>query len=172
MTGLAASLRAAISGFDGKAMTLLGEAEAAHGSEPGYIEALIDLVADAEPMVGSGSTWLIKSRLENDGALSAKQASALIAALPKGEGAHWSTQLHLCQSIRFISFTAAEAAACKIWLTPLLTHKRPFVRAWSLDALAHLAKAHKEHRADFEAALKQASADGAASVRARARGLG
>ena len=49
-------LRAALSAFDGRAMTMLGEAEAALGGEPGYADAVVALVADAAPMVASGGT--------------------------------------------------------------------------------------------------------------------
>ncbi|MEO1731094.1 MAG: hypothetical protein AAFR64_10170 [Pseudomonadota bacterium] len=169
MRDLAQDLRAVLQAFDGRATTLLGEAEAAFGEEPAYPDTLIALVGDRQPMVGSGATWLLKSYFERGGALSTEQTQALIKALPKAEETHWSTQLHLCQSIRFLDFTANLSTALEAWLTPLLTHKRPFVRAWSLDALAHLAKGQGQYRTNFEVALKRASEDEAASVRARAR---
>lgn len=166
-------LRAALSAFDGRAMTMLGEAEAALGGEPGYADAVVALVADAAPMVASAATWLLKSHLEKGGALTVEQTGALVAALPdESQGVHWSTALHLAQSVRFLDLAAAGAARMRAWLTPLLTHSRPFVRAWSLDALAHLASHHAEHRAVFGEALKAAGDDPAASVRARARRLG
>lgn len=157
-------------------MTVLGETEANLRGNPGYRDALISMVDDKEPMVASGATWLLKSCLEKGGALSARQTAALIAALPSGEGKRWSAALHLCQCVRYLTLTdagsKAEAETLWAWLAPLLHHTRPFVRAWSLDALAHLARAHDERRADFEAALQRASDDEAASVRARARQLG
>jgi len=188
-------LRAALTPFDGKATSRLGEAEAAFGGQAGYVEALIALIGDAEPYVGSGATWLLKSFFEQGGALSAQQTQTLIAALPSNEtrdhpeardharngvgAAHWSTQLHLCQSIRYLDLSGAGSPNLRVsdlwvsglwvWVEPLLTHKRPFVRAWSLDALAHLAKGQGQYRTNFEVALKRASEDEAASVRARAR---
>ncbi|MEL6533687.1 MAG: hypothetical protein AAFQ06_11675, partial [Pseudomonadota bacterium] len=70
-------LRAALTPFDGKATSLLGEAEAAFGGQAGYVEALIALIGDAEPYVGSGATWLLKSFFEQGGALSAQQTQTL-----------------------------------------------------------------------------------------------
>ncbi|MEM7701440.1 MAG: hypothetical protein AAF251_05835 [Pseudomonadota bacterium] len=170
---LSQDLRAALTPFDGKATSLLGEAEAAFGRQVAYIEALITLIGDAGPYVGSGATWLLKSFLEHGGALSAEQTQTLIAALPSGDDAHWSTQLHLCQSMRYLDLSGVGASSLRssslwLWVEPLLTHKRPFLRAWSLDALAHLAREHKAYQADFEKALQRASKDEAASVRARA----
>ena len=173
-------LRRRLQEFDGRAMSLLGEAEAALGGEPAYVDALVSLVADPEPFVGSGATWLLKSFFEKGGALSSEQTQALIAALPQEEkGAHWSTALHLCQSMRYLDLRGLGptslgssppwSTSLWLWVEPLLTHKRPFLRAWSLDALAHLAKADEGYQMDFEAALKRASEDEAASVRARAR---
>lgn len=49
--------------------------------------------------------------------------------------------------------------------------QRVFLRASPLDAFAHLAKADDGCRAEFEKALKRASEDEAASVRARVGGL-
>ncbi|MDJ0979791.1 MAG: hypothetical protein QNI87_14800 [Erythrobacter sp.] len=176
--GLSEGLRTMLGAFDGRAMSLLGEAEAAFGGEPGYVDTLVALVpgsqtCEAGPFVGSGATWLLKSFLEKGGALSAEQTGALISALPqKADGAHWSTALHLCQSIRYLDLTVTQGSSIRGWLKPLLTHNRPFVRAWSLDALAHLAKRHEEHRADFAESLRIAGEDPAASVRARARKLG
>ncbi|MEO0591625.1 MAG: hypothetical protein AAFZ11_13860 [Pseudomonadota bacterium] len=151
-------------------MSVLGEAEAAFAAEPGFVDAGLALIGDEADYVGSGATWLLKSFLERGGTLSAPQTQALITALPRA--AHWSTQLHLSQSIRHLSLTATQATACTDWIGPLLMHKRPFLRAWSLDALAHVAQAHAEYREEFRKALRQASEDPAASVRARARRCG
>lgn len=174
MPNIKDDLRAALTPFDGRATSLLGEAEAAFSGQAGYIEALIALIGDAEPYVSSGATWLLKNYFEQGGALSAEQTQTLIAALPSGDDAHWSTQLHLCQSMRYLDLSRNGSDALWVsdlwaWVEPLLTHKRSFLRAWSLDALAHLARAHQAYQAAFEQALQRASEDEAASVRARAR---
>lgn len=162
-------LRIALSDFDGKATTLLGEAEAKFGSEPGYVSALIALSADHEGKLSAGATWLIKSALEQKRALSQGEVCALLDTLP--DVTDWAAQLHLCQSVQFLSIPESHAASLAKWLDPLLSHERPFLRAWSLDALFRLAETHVQFGPEFDAALDQASDDPAASVRARARNL-
>ena len=123
-----AALRARLAAYDGRAVTLLGEVEAACRTLPGYTDALIALCADRSETVAAGASWLLRSALQSGDALAR-------------------------------------------WLEPLLRHERPFLRAWSLDALAHLAAAHPGHGAAYAAALVRALEDDAASVTARARRL-
>ncbi|KWV91951.1 chorismate lyase [Erythrobacter sp. YT30] len=127
------------------------------------------LAADAEDNISSAATWLLKSWLEKGGAITTKQTAELCAELPGVTS--WQAQLHLCQSIRFLDVTKDAAAAVHRWLVPLLAHDRPFVRAWSLDALASLARQHSHLHAAFAKALEHAEQDEAASVRARARNI-
>lgn len=167
------ALREHLSEFDGKATTFLGEAEAALGAKEGYMGALIALLAERQGHVASGASWLIKSALERGGDLSAKHVEAIIQNLPQIED--WSAKLHLCQAIRLLGGLGeiSDNAAGELadWLTALLDHNRPFVRAWSLDALGALAKDHADHAAGFNDALVVAMSDEAPSVRARARHL-
>ena len=153
--------------FDGRALSLLGEAEARLGGDPAYLDALIECARSDEGFVASGATWLIKNALENGRSLSPEQIQAYARAIP-GLG-EWSAQLHACQSVQFMTIAEEESAALVGWLRPLLAHDRPFLRAWSLDALGHLAGQHENFEAEFLAALKTAEDDAAASVRARAR---
>ena len=156
--------------FDGRATTLLGEAESAFHEQPGYRSALVQLAADAEGTVSSAATWLLKSWLEKGGAITARQTAELCSQLPGVTS--WQAQLHLCQSIRFLDVTKGDADAVHRWLMPLLAHDRPFVRAWSLDALASLARQHSHLHAALAKALEHAGQDEAASVRARTRNIG
>ena len=162
-------LRAKLSAYDGKATTFLGEAEAALSGEDGYLGALVSLLGEEEGHLASGASWLLKSALEQGRALSEGQIEALADQLP--EITDWATQLHICQSVRLLTVSAGSAQRLADWLAALLDHQRPFLRAWSLDALGALAKAHCEHRPAFNVALALAQDDEAASVRARARNL-
>ena len=153
--------------FDGRALSLLGETEAWLGGDPTYVDALIQCARSGEGFVASGATWLIKSALEAGLALSVEQMRAYARAIA-GLG-EWSAQLHACQSVRFLTIAEQESAALAEWLRSLLAHDRPFLRAWSLDALGHLAGQHASLEAEFLAALEAAEDDAAASVRARAR---
>ena len=161
------ALRDALTAFDGKATTILGEAEARFAEGPGYLEALIALAGDGDERVSGGATWLIKARLEAGGRLGRGETAALLDKLAMITA--WDAQLHLCQIARHLTFSAADAEPFSSWLEGLLAHKRPFLRAWSLDALCRVALQHGRYRARALQALDAATQDPAASVKARAR---
>lgn len=162
-------LRQLLLNFDGRALTILGEIEAAFGARCDYVDQLLSLAADNVDTVSSGATWLLKSRLEQQGELSAGQTETLILGINAVRD--WSAQLHLCQSIRFLTVTEPLAEPLVSWLEPLLAHPRPFLRAWSLDALCHVAKHNARFMTKAQHALETARADPAASVKARARNI-
>ncbi|MEM6625211.1 MAG: hypothetical protein AAF719_00760 [Pseudomonadota bacterium] len=161
------TLREALAAFDGKAVSLLSEAAVRFGDDPGYIDQLIHLSADPSAHMSSGSTWLLKAHLDEGGTLDMAHVDALADQL-----AHivdWQAQLHICQCIARLQPTQTSSAKFAGWLQPLLTHKRPFLRAWSLDAFCAVARVDLSYMSDAKAALAAAQEDSAASVRARAR---
>ncbi|WDI30661.1 hypothetical protein PUV54_11915 [Hyphococcus flavus] len=162
-------LTTALEAFDGKAVTLLSETAAVHSARRGYINALMLLARHQNENVSSGATWLVKDHLDNGGRLTKAQTEkfAVVCSLANG----WQAALHLCQSIAMLSFTLDDAEKTAAFVKPLLTHKRPFLRAWSLDALCALADQHNKFNAQAEKALNAASQDPSASVKARARNI-
>lgn len=166
-------IRASLAKFDGKAVTLLGEAEAQFRGEPAYspdyLDALISLTEPGEGVVGDGASWLIKSALEKGAQFSPDQVAALLTKAPLLT--RWAAQLHLLQCVQHLTIPATHAPRLAALVRPSLMHERPFVRAWALDALSHLARQHPSFSEDFAAALCDAYDDPAASVRARARNL-
>ncbi|MEM8644715.1 MAG: hypothetical protein AAGF86_00085 [Pseudomonadota bacterium] len=164
-----ASLLEDLRGYDGKAITLLSEAAAKHGGTPAYLSELVALCSHDELPVSEGATWLLKANLENGVPLPPAQTETLLASL--GKITHWPAQLHLCQMLHALTVPEKHAAAMAGWLSGLLTHKRPFLRAWSMSALQSLAAQHPAFEPEAKAALKAAKSDTAASVRARARNL-
>lgn len=161
------ALREALKSFDGKAISLLAEARAKFGDRPRFLSELVRLAADDEAQISSGATWLIKDHLDHGDGLTARQTEDLMGSLDAVTS--WQAQLHICQSVRRLEMPPHLARACADWLTPLLCSDRPFLRAWSMDALQHLAGQSADLAARAEAALKAAEDDPAASVRARAR---
>ena len=153
--------------YDGKALTILGEIQARQGSRSTYVADIVALTASTEAHVSDGATWLLKAYLEGGGTLSAAATRRLFDSLEQVTA--WQAQLHLCQMMEYLNVAATQASAVATWLKPLLQHKRPFLRAWSMSALQHLAARHPAFAADAEVALKAAAIDGAGSVRARAR---
>lgn len=162
-------LKHAISGFDGKATTLLGEAEARFGHQPGYLDKLIALMGEPEGMIQSAATWLLRSALESGRTLEAQQISGLVGAC-RGL-TEWSAQLHVCQLVPKLELDPPQAQALADWLTPLLAHERPFLRAWALDAFCQMARYLPPLAGRARAALAAAHDDRSASVRARARNI-
>lgn len=158
-----------MSAFDGRALTTLGEIEAACSGHDGYRDHLIALCDDAESPVSSGATWLLKSLLERGGTLTAEETDALCRRLAGLRD--WAAQLHVCQSFRYLAIGAPQAEEVARWLSPLLTHERPFLRAWSMDALCSLADQHTAFAKAAKVAHENAGRDAAASVRARARNI-
>ncbi len=162
-------VRAGLSEYDGKTVAILKTLEARFSSDANYINDLIDLLADVEPAMSDGSTWLLKSWLENGGELSKSQTKRLTDLISTLQS--WVAQLHICQSIGCLRLDEAQARKLVVWLTPLLSHRRPFLRAWSLDALCAVGEAHSHYWDKARSALQAAQNDEAASVRARVRKL-
>ena len=166
---LKASIEAKIKDFDRRSPSLLGEAETQFGKQPGYAAALVGLIAHDEAPVSSGATWLIKSFLEAGGSLSRSQRDSLFNQL--GQVTAWDAQLHICQSLQFVKITSRQASLSLDWLRPLLSHRRPFLRAWSLDALCRVGASHPRIGRLAQDWLARGLEDGSASVRARSRQL-
>lgn len=163
------TLRNHLAAFDGRALTILGEIEARFKDHNDYLNNLVALSSDPDIAVSSGSTWLIKSCLEIGGELSDMQTKALVSQIEKI--GNWAAQLHLCQSVRYLNVGSEEAEKLVCWLLPLLSHDRPFLRAWSLDAICHVSKQHPGFAGKAQQAHREAFDDPAASVRARARNI-
>ncbi len=161
------TLEDALKRYDGKATSILSEARATFGERRTFLSELVRLSGHDEPNVSDGATWLIKASLEDGVRLSPSQIEELIGRLDAISS--WPAQLHICQSAEHLEVSAHQANACADWLTPLLISDRPFLRAWSMNALQHLAKQNPTLAERAMAALSAAENDSAASVRARAR---
>lgn len=160
-------IQANIAAFDRRSPSILGETEAQFGADRGYVPALVGLAGHEDAPVSSGATWLIKAYLEAGGGLTAPQTARLVKELIRVR--EWDSQLHICQSVRFLTLKTENAAQLVDWLRPLLRHKRPFLRAWSLDALCRVAAEHGSFRGPAKQALEEGLEDRSASVRARSR---
>lgn len=162
-------LRRKLSAFDHKSFSMLTEVAAAFGRARTYPGALVDLAADPDGAVSAGATWLIKHHAEAGEPLSPAQCRRLAARL--GKITSWDAQLHICQSTRLLPYPAKEISVLYNWALPLLGHERPFVRAWALDLICHLADRDDAYAPPAASALDRLARDPAASVRARVRNL-
>ena len=138
-------------------------------SDPDYPRALIEFSTSKHPQVACGATWLLKAHIQTKGPLPAGLTADLIHTLEHIET--WDAQLHICQSISKMDIPASSADVLYAWLEPLITHDRPFVRAWSIDAICQLALQHNAYANKAQQALQGGADDPAASVRARVRNL-
>lgn len=160
-----ADLRRALTEYDGKATTILSEAAAEHRHLETFLSNLVTLASDTEDTVSDGATWILKAELEAGTDLAKPDTKRLITSLTRITA--WQAQLHICQSLSRITVPKAQQPDLEKWLAPLLTAKRPFLRAWSADALSRLWGASPE----TDALLTRMETDSAGSVRARIRAL-
>lgn len=153
--------------FDGKAVSILSEAQAQFGASASFLPELVDLASRQTEHIADGATWLIKNCLEKGERLTPETTAILFSNL--NEVTTWQAQLHVCQSFAYLEIPSPAATNTAAWLDGLLQHKRPFLRAWSMDAYQHLAIQHPSLEARAEVALAEAERDQSASVKARAR---
>ena len=160
-------LKQALLAFDGKATTILAEIRARFGERTGFLGELAALTGSPDGFVSDGATWLIKNCAESGVRPAPADITAIIARLD--EVSTWQAALHLCQSAEFFAFTPDQARRFAQWAARFLDHQRPFLRAWSMNALQHAAMRAPDLAPLAEAALAGAEGDASASVRARAR---
>ena len=171
-------LAAALRDYDGRDTKFLKALADQYAASADYVDCLINCY-DAEPTtIADGATWLFLAWLRSDGGggegdgeggLTSPQVDAMLAKLPALSS--WGAQLHICQSARLFPIDADQALVLAEWLRPLLAAKKPFVRAWSLDAFLHVCTLLPSHAGEGRMALEAGLNDPAASVRARARNL-
>ena len=165
------ALTAALRDYDGRDSKYLQALADRYAASPDYVDCLINCF-DLEPTTtADGATWLYLAWIRvRENELTPQQVDALLAKLPSLSS--WGVQLHICQSARHFPFDADQALVLAEWLRPLLAAKKPFVRAWSLDAFLHVCALLPSHAGEGRMALEAGLKDPAASVRARARNLG
>ena len=163
MSDLLQALRA----FDGKAISILSEARARFGGSGDFLGELAALIGSQERSVSDGATWLIKNCAESGVVPGPPEVAAIVARLDAVTT--WQAALHLCQAAEFLPFTPDQARRFAEWAAQFCEHERPFLRAWSMNALQHAARRAPDLAPLAQTALERAENDGSASVRARAR---
>jgi hypothetical protein len=160
-------LEQALRDYDGRSVTTLSETRARFGNQQGFLRELCAFIRSQEAFISDGATWLIKDCAEDGMPIGANEVAAMLEGLDLVSS--WPAALHLCQTVKYLPFTPVQAHRFAIWATPLLEHDRPFLRAWAMDAIQHLATRSTDLTPLAERALAGAKEDEAASVRARAK---
>lgn len=163
------SLRLALLEFDGRALTILGEAAARFKNQKNFFRNLVVLSSDTDKNVSSGAIWILKSRFEAGERLSTRNTRLLFSNI--GKIHNWMAQLLICQSAVYLKPDPQSAEQFVVWLVERIDHDRPFIRAWSLDALCRVAAQYPEHAIIAKHALENAANDPAGSVKARVRNI-
>lgn len=142
-------MKAALAQWDGKDTQFL---KTLYAREFDFGDAL-QLCADQD--VSSAASWLIKYHLERAIASSAQVQELLNAQRTQGP---WDTLLHLVQALDRVDMQGGDVRHAVRDLSVLKDHDAPFVRAWSLSALARIANVHgayKSQAIDFISAAVQ-----------------
>lgn len=155
--------------YDGKAVSILSEAQAASRNTPNYLYDLVRLCFDPRTTMSDGATWILKAELEAGMDLPSDRVAQIVQSLDHIQS--WQAALHIFQSIEYIDVTHEQAVRILDWAKQYAPHARPFLRAWSLHARAVLGQAFPDLKHEVGIALEAAGDDPAASVRARARQL-
>lgn len=162
-------LQQALSGFTGTEISILSEARAAHRHAPNFLASVVALIAQPDPMLQRAGGWLL---LESARDNTINPHDALDASAPHLAGVEdWQCALTLLQLADLIATPLKQPKDWARFATAHFTHKRPFLRAWAVNALCRLAAHHPEHLDAASRALTAARSDTAASVRARARNI-
>ncbi len=160
-------LREAMRRYDGRAISMLSEIRAKFTQSDDFLSELIDLVDVNDDFISDGATWLIKDCVMSGSKPTEQEITALVQRLDSVST--WPAVLHLCQLAQHISFTSEQAKQFGSWASGFVSHERPFLRAWSMDALQRVARTSHDLSAAAESSLAAAQVDRAASVRARAK---
>lgn len=155
--------------YDGRAVSILSEAQMANRNAPGFPGELVRLCREPHGHIADGASWILKAELETGTRLSDRDTRDLLAGL--GAAPSWQTQLHLCQSVEHLDLSPAQARCVFDWARGLQRHQRPFLRAWGLNACVMMGLRFAELHEAALTALCDGETDTAASVKARARAL-
>lgn len=159
----------AITAFDGvHADSLKSIAEQVEAT-PAVMGTLCDFAASKEESIQSASTWLLRRYVQNGATLSPAQTAQALNVLTRN--CHWEARLHILQMMDELRIPSTRVEQLWRSLLEYTTDDNKFIRAWSFHGLAVIADQHPPYRTQALKLLANAEEEGAASVRARIRGI-
>ncbi len=155
--------------FDGKTTGSLEVACKAAGKDFTEFERLLKFAGSEDTRLQIAATWALRKLLELGAEMTVEHCNSFVKIAAAQTA--WEAQLHIVQSVQFIRNQDLNARQLAEIIMPWHAAERPFLRAWTLDAVCHLAQLDAGLKPDARTLLAQSEADPAASVRARARNL-
>lgn len=155
--------------FDGKTTGSLESACQSAGKSFADFDRLLELAASDDTRLQIAATWAICKLLELGAAMSAGELERFTETAAAQSA--WEAQLHISQSIQFLESANLNTGVLAKTLHPWCAAKRPFLRAWAIDAICGLAQHDPELKETARELLTKGESDPAASVRARVRNL-
>ena len=163
------TISTALAGYDGKNIAYLGQITAEFGHDPQYLDALIACCTSQDAKTTDGATWLLKDRLNEGASLTQAQSDALLASVSAFRD--WPAKLHVSQMFRHLSPSMGAVRLCAPDLAEWTKSDKAMLRAWALDAFAHLAGQFEGFNAQATKLLQEAQNDESPAVQARLRNL-
>ena len=161
------SIRDELEQFDGRHTSVIEPILSQHQRTGPLIESLVLLIADKEPRIQTGATWLLKRLAENQAQFKTEHLIALFGSL--SELTNWLSKLHVCQMLQYLEIPE-ESERNLIWfLEHNLFDQNKFLRTWSYNGFFELARQHGKYLDYALAQIERGEEDQAASVKARIR---
>ncbi|MGS2723535.1 hypothetical protein ACVBEJ_07295 [Porticoccus sp. GXU_MW_L64] len=166
-----AELQQAIYQFDGKDVAQL---KAVAGRKPlghNLVSELITLCNSEAGAAPQAASWLLKYTWEKGFVFSAEQSHDLLEILIRADS--WPLRLHTLQLFSGLIISEKQQEAVYFHLRYCLGDDNKFVRAWSYNGLAELAKQFPNYLDEVKKLFEMAQKDSneAASVKARIRNI-
>ncbi|UTW44675.1 hypothetical protein KFE80_09745 [bacterium SCSIO 12696] len=169
------ALEKAIEAFDGKDISNLKQAAALVDvkveANKAAVDGLICYCQKDSDTSAQGASWVLKFWWEKGWAFSSSQANKLIDSLINAES--WQLRLHILQLLSGLTIAENQTEKLHYHLRHCLCDTNKFVRAWSYNGLAELAKQYPRYRDEVKQLFELAQNDDgeAASVKARIRNI-
>ncbi len=115
------------------------------------------------------ASWLLKKYFGTQENISHQLNDEVLQAMLIVQ--HWEAQLHLLQTLPYLTIPKSTAPIIKKHLLSLTENNNKFIRAWAYNGLHVLQSQYPQYRYDIMPRLKKALLDESPSVQARIRQL-
>lgn len=153
--------------FDGKSVEPFRSVAELLEPTAGNLRELVRMAGNGSRKVEIGATWVVKHLVETGELDAAIAADELISLLERVE--HDESRLHLLQTLPHLELPAASLPTLHDRLLTLLDGSNKFVRAWSYNGMALLARADSSYLDETLDLFSRAMETESAAVKARIR---